>query len=56
MWFGLQAGLTYEQAMDLPQSLVLDLLAVDAIERGGAQRKNTGADALTALQEMAKLR
>lgn len=42
--------------MDLPQSLVLDLLAVDAIERGGAQRKNTGADALNALQQMAKLR
>lgn len=42
--------------MDLPQSLVLDLLAVDAIEHGGAERKNTGADALTALRQMAKMR
>lgn len=56
MWYGLEAGLPYDQAMNLPQSLVLDLLAVQAIEKGGAQRKNTGADALKALQSMAKMR
>lgn len=56
MWFGLQAGLTYEQAMDLPQSLILDLVAVQAIEQGGAERKMTGADAWESLRAMSKLR
>lgn len=56
MWFGLQAGLTYDQAMDLPQSLILDLVAVQAIEQGGAERKMTGADAWESLRAMSKLR
>lgn len=42
--------------MDLPQSLILDLVAVSAIEEGGAERKMTGEDAKNALAEMAKLR
>lgn len=56
MWFGLKAGLTYEQAMTLPLSLILDLVAVQAIEEGGAERKMTGQDAWTALQAISKMR
>ncbi len=56
MWFGLKAGLSYEQAMALPLSLILDLVAVQAIEEGGAERKNTGADAWDALKQMARMR
>lgn len=56
MWFGLQAGLTYDQAMTLPLSLIMDLVAVQAIEQGGAERKMTGADAWDALRDMSKMR
>lgn len=53
---GLRAGLTWEQSMDLPQSLVLDLIAVQAIEEGGAERKMTGEDAKKSLLAISKLR
>lgn len=56
LWFGLSAGLTYEQAMTLPLSLILDLVAVQAIEQGGAERKMTGDDAWESLKAMSKLR
>ena len=55
LWFGLKAGLTYEQAMTLPLSLILDLVAVQAIEEGGAERKMTGEDAWQSLKEMARM-
>ena len=53
---GLRAGLSYEQAMNLPLSLVLDLVAVQAIEEGGAERKMTGEDAKASLRAIAALR
>lgn len=56
LWFGLKAGLTYEQAMNLPLSLILDLVAVQAIEEGGAERKMTGQDARDSLLAMSKMR
>ncbi|MBO7667535.1 MAG: hypothetical protein J6T26_03645 [Firmicutes bacterium] len=56
MWFGLRNGLTYDQAMDLPLSLILDLVAVQAIEEGGAERKMRGEDAKASLLEISKLR
>lgn len=56
MWFGLRNGLTYDQAMDLPLSLILDLVAVQAIEEGGAERKMVGQDAWDSLKAMSKLR
>ena len=42
--------------MTLPQSLILDLVAVQAIEEGGAERKMTGEDARASLLAMSKLR
>lgn len=56
MFFGLSAGLSYEQAMTLPLSLILDLVAVQAIEQGGAERKMMGDDAWESLKAMSKLR
>lgn len=53
---GLRAGLTYELAMNLPLSLILDLVAVQAIEEGGAERKMSGKDARDSLRAIAKLR
>ena len=53
---GLRAGLTYDLAMDLPQSLVLDLVAAQAVLEGGAERKMTGADAKASLWQIAALR
>ena len=42
--------------MTLPQSLVLDLVAVQAIEEGGAERRMTGEDAWESLKKMAQLK
>lgn len=42
--------------MTLPLSLILDLVSVQAIEQGGAERKMTGDDALESLKAMSKLR
>lgn len=42
--------------MDLPLSLILDLVAVRAIEEGGAERKMTGEDAKASLLAISKLR
>lgn len=53
---GLRAGLSYELSLDLPQSLVLDLVAAQAIIEGGAERKMTGADAWESLQAMSEMR
>ena len=53
---GLRAGLSYELALDLPQSLVLDLVAAQAILEGGAERKMTGKDAKASLRAIAQLR
>lgn len=56
MWYALDAGLTYSQAMTLPISLILDLCAVRAIEQAGAERKFTGADASKGFALMAQMR
>lgn len=53
---GLRAGLSYDLSMNLPLSLVLDLVAAQAVLEGGAERKMTGADALESLKAMSKLR
>ena len=53
---GLRAGLSYDLALDLPQSLVLDLVASQAILEGGAERKMTGDDAKASLLQIAQLR
>jgi len=42
--------------MDLPLSLILDLVAVQAIEEAGAERKMRGEDAKASLLAISKLR
>ena len=42
--------------MALPLSLIMDLVAVQAIEQGGAERRMTGEDAKASLRKIAQLR
>lgn len=44
LWYGLQVGLTRLEALDLPFSLLLDLIAVHQIKTEGAEQRPTRED------------
>lgn len=44
MYYGLQVGLTYEQTMDIPIGLLLDLAAIHMIKHEGARRAGVLTD------------
>lgn len=37
MWYGMQAGLTYDQALDIPAGEVLDYMSIRQIKTEGFQ-------------------
>lgn len=39
MWYGMQAGLTYDQALDIPEGELLDYMAIQQIKKEGFQRR-----------------
>ena len=39
VWYGMQAGLTYDQALDIPEGELLDYMAIQQIKKEGFQRR-----------------
>lgn len=44
MWYGLQAGLPYQAALDAPFGEILDLMAIQQIKREGARERGSLTD------------
>lgn len=47
-------GLTYDQAMDLPLTLIYDLIAVNQIKKEGYRYRQTVSEGQSELMQMAK--
>ena len=47
-------GLSYDQAMDLPITLIYDLIAVHQIKKEGYRYKQTVAEGQSEIMQMAK--
>lgn len=47
-------GLTYDQAMDLPITLIYDLIAINQIKKEGYRYKQSVAEGQIELMQMAK--
>ncbi len=56
LYFGLKMGLTFDEAMDLPRSLLDDLIATDQIIEQGFKRKLSPADNEKELQAMFRMK
>lgn len=55
MWYGLEMGLTYDQAMDLPISIIYDLISINQIKKEGYRYKQSVAEGQLEFLQMAKL-
>lgn len=44
MWYGLQAGLTYQETLDEPFGVVRDLMAIQQVKREGAHVRHYMTD------------
>lgn len=56
LWYGLQVGLTRLEALDLPLSVLLDLVAVHQIKTEGAEHKPTKEDEAQAFMRLLTFR
>lgn len=56
LYAGLRIGLSYDDAMDMPRSLLDDLIASDQIIEGGFKRKPSPEENEQELKSIFKLR
>ena len=54
MWYGLEMGLSFDETMTLPLSLLYDLIAVNQIKKEGYRYRQTVADGQAELVQMLK--
>jgi hypothetical protein len=56
LYFGLKMGLTFDEAMDMPRSLLDDLIATDQIVEQGFKRKLSPEENAKELKAIFRLR